>query len=175
VYRILFKLCYFNNQYFCRFRKQNYGIPKKLLTSGITFPYALYTVCVYLINFVKSSTTHLPNYIIPKHYDIYLYQGIVDSEFFAGENEIHLQIDRPTQHIYLHAQSPQIEVLSFVLNNIIIPDNYTYNNENNIFDIYFIDILSIGYYILKVEYYVNPDNDAGLFTISYINRKGLKK
>jgi len=147
---------------------------KLLLTSGITLPYILYTVCVYLINFVESSTTHLPNYIIPKHYDIYLFQGTADSEFFLGKNEVLLQINRPTQNIYLHAQSPQIEVLHFVLNNTVIPKNYTYNNDSHIFDIYFTDTLSIGYYILKVEYFVNPDNDGGLFTTSFINKAGME-
>jgi len=147
-----------------------------LLTSGITFPYALYIVCLYLINFVESnSTTDLPNYIIPKHYDIYLRQARDDNKFFVGECQVHIRIDRPTQNIYLHAQSPQIKVLSFVLNNTVKSKNYTYNNESHIFDIYFIDILSIGYYILKVEYNVNPDNDGGLFTTSFIDKEELKK
>jgi len=148
---------------------------KLLLTNGITFPYALCIGCVYLINFVETTTTHLPKYVIPKHYDIYLYQGTINNEFFIGESQVLLQIDRPTQNIYLHAQSPQIQITYFVLNDTIIPENYTYNNESHIFDIYFNDILSIGYYILKAEYYVNPDNDGGLFTTSFLDDKELKK
>jgi len=163
------------NNIFVDFANKIMEFLKLLLTNGVTFPYALYTVCVYLINFVEFSTTHLPNYIIPKHYDIYLYQGTVDSEFFAGESQVLLQIDRPTRNIYLHAQSPQIKVRSFVLNNTVEPKNYTYNNESHIFDIYFIDILSKGYYILKVEYFVYPDNDGGLFTTFFIDKKKQKK
>jgi len=146
-----------------------------LLTNGITFPYALYTVCVYLIISVESSTTHLPNYIIPKHYDIYLYQGTINNTFFIGETQVLIQINRPTQNIYLHAQSPQIKIIYFVLNDTIIPDNYTYDNESHIFDIYFIDILSKGYYILKAEYYVHPDNEEGLFTTPFVDTEKLKK
>jgi len=148
---------------------------KLLLTNGVTFPYAFYTVCVYLINFVESTTTHLPNYIIPKHYDISLYQATINNDFFIGESQVHLQIDRPTQNIYLHAQSPQIKVIYFALNDTILPENYTYNNGSHIWDIYFIDILSIGYYILKVEYFVYPDNDGGIFTTSFVDKIGLTK
>jgi len=161
------------NNIFVDFANRIMEFLKLLLTNGITFPYAFYTVCVYL-TFVESNTTHLPNYIIPKHYDIYLYQATVNNDFFTGESQVLIQIDRPTQNIYLHAQSPQIEVLSFVLNNTVKPKNYTYNNKSHIFDIYFIDILSIGYYTLKVEYYVNPDNDGGLFTISFTTKAGLE-
>jgi len=150
---------------------------KLLLISGTTLPYALYIVCVYLINFVESSTTHLPNYIIPKHYNIYLRQG---NKFFSGSCQIFIRIDRPTQNIYLHAQSPQIEIESFVLKNmnsssIHKPRNYTYNNESHIIDLYFIDILPIANYILTVLFITNLDNTGeDLFKTTYTNKKGEK-
>jgi len=178
MYCILFKFSYFNKNIFIDIGNKMKFL-KLLLISG-TVPYTLYIVCVYLINFVESNTTHLPNYIIPKHYDIYLYQGTTHSEFFIGRNQILLQIYRPTQNIYLHAQSPQIKVLYFALNNvnsssIYMLKNYTYNNESHIIDLNFMDILSIGNYILKVIFITNIDNTGeGLFQTNYTNRKGQK-
>jgi len=150
---------------------------KLLLTSG-TIPYALYTVCVYLINFVESDITHLPNYIIPKHYDIYIRQ--VTAEHFVGNCQVLIKIDRPTQDIYLHAQSPQIKILHFDLNNVNSSSihesiHYTYNNKSHIIGFHFMDTLPIANYILRVVFMTNLDNnEEGLFQTNYTNREGKK-
>jgi len=156
---------------------------KLFLISNIIFSYAaFYTVCEYLKNdSAVSVKTHLPDYIIPTYYYIYLSQEI-NKNFFFGECHVIIQITRPTHNIYLHAKSPQIKLNSFVLRHMNVsspsfyePKHYSYNNESHIIDLYFNDKLLSAYYALKIEFNTMIDNDeGGLLKTFYINKEGKR-
>jgi len=146
----------------------------KLLISSIIF---LYTLCaVYGLK-----NAQLPNYIIPQHYDIHLSQETIDSDFFFGTCRVRImaiKANHSLHNIYLHAQEPQINIHSillideYTLTSIYEPNNYTYDNDTHIFNIYFANKLSINVlYILEIKF-TTFLHGKGLIKSFYINKEG---
>jgi len=152
--------------------RTNMKFLKSLLISSIIFLYALYAV-------YGLKNAQLPNYIIPKHYNIHLNQESPDSDFFSGTCQILIKVDLPLNYIYLHAQKPQINIYSFLLVDVYTlnstlyePNFYTYDNESHIFNLYFTNKLSTHKsYILEVKFSTFL-NGKGLTKSSYISEDG---
>jgi len=144
---------------------------KLLLISSIIFLYALYAV-------YGLKNAQLPDYIIPKHYDIHLNQETIDSDFFSGTCSVSIKVNHPTHYIYFHAQEPQIYIYSFLLSDVYspnstlyIPNNYTYDNKSHIFNLYFTNKLSRHIrYILEVQFITFLDG-KGLIKSFYISKE----
>jgi len=88
-----------------------------------------------------------------------------------------IEIDHPLHNIYLHAQEPQINIYSFLLIDVwdsinYIPNNYTYDDESHIFNLYFTNKLSTHvHYVLEMKF-TTLLNGKGLIKSFYINKKG---
>jgi len=113
--------------------------------------------------------------IRPEHYNISLNQRSLDDTLFTGRCHIFIKIYQPTLNIRLHAQQPQVTVLTFHLSEINSSKEQkwkekVYDNKSHILDYSFIDWLSPGNYLLQMEFYTIIDNAGeSLFKTSYIN------
>jgi len=119
--------------------------------------------------------TSLLNTIRPEHYNISINQESLDDNLFTGTCHIFINISQPTLNIRLHAQQPQVKVLTFHLIklNSLREQKWNikvYDKINHILDYYFIDYLLPGDYLLQMEFYTIIDNAGeSLFKTPYIN------
>jgi len=121
----------------------------------------------------------LPKYVIPVHYNLNLsviiQEKIWENKYrdflFFGQCSITINILRPTQTIKLHALNLVMnsQVTMLIRRNIYYPDRLS-TIGNNVVDLYFLDILSPGIYILKMNLLnlIRDDNTKNLFKSSYI-------
>jgi len=101
--------------------------------------------------------------IKPEHYNISLNQKSLDDPLITGRCYIFIKIYQPTLNIRLHAQQPQVTVLTFHLSEINslreeIWKKKVYDDKSHILDYYFIDRLSPGVYLLQMDFYTIIDN-----------------
>jgi len=143
-----------------------------LLSSGFIF--------LNILTTFESNLTldGLPDYIIPNHYNILLYQ---ERNFFNGTCYIFITIDRPTRNIGFHAQK-HLEINDYVLTkinslNFYTPKNWIYYNKNHIFYLVFADELIPGHYILRLNFttYLDYSDEKGLFKTNYTNEEYIHK
>jgi len=113
--------------------------------------------------------------IRPEHYNITLQQGSVDNILFYGRSHIFIRVYQPTLNIKLHAQQPQVTVLTFDLRKIDSLKEqkwktYVNDKKNHIINYHFIEELLPGHYLLLVEFHTIIDNAGeSLFKTSYTN------
>jgi len=111
----------------------------------------------------------------PEYYNITLHQLSFENILFYGRSHIFIKVYQPTLNIKLHAQQPQVTVLTFHLSEINslneqIWKMYDYDKENHILNYHFFDELLPGHYLLLVEFHTIMDKAAeSLFKISYTN------
>jgi len=105
--------------------------------------------------------------IRPKHYNISINQVSLDDTLFIGKCHIFITIDQPTLNIRLHAQQPQVTVLTFQLTKI--NSLRKQNNKSHILDYYFINELLPGDYLLQMKFNTIIDAGENLFKTSYTN------
>jgi len=154
--------------------KINMTLLQLLLSSGFIF--------LNILTTFESNLTPdgLPDYIIPNHYNILLFQ---ERNFFNGTCHIFITIDRPTRFISFHAQKSHLNINDCVLTKINSLNFYKpilcymrYYNENHIFELIFADELTPDHYILRLNFttYLNSDG-KGLFKTSYTNEEYIHK
>jgi len=130
-----------------------------------------FIIDIYFGLTVKAS---LLNTLRPEHYNISINQQSFDVNLFTGICHIFIDIYQPTLNIRLHAQLPQVKVLTFHLTKLNslreqIWMKKVYDNKSHILDFSFYDQLLPGNYLLQMEFKTIIDNDESLFKTSYTN------
>lgn len=145
---------------------------------------------------ISSTVNNLRNdfaNVIPVHYDVRLTLLLakydsnrtewsnVKSEYgsflFYGKSSVTIHILRSTQNIKLHALNLGINNWMTTLTRskdiIYEPDEFLYNTETNILDLHFFDVLSPGFYTLKMDLvgYITDKDTDNFFRSSDINRE----
>jgi len=121
---------------------------------------------------VKASVSQIA--IRPEHYNISLNKRSLNDTLFTGKCHIFIKIYQPTLNIRLHAQQPQVTILTFHLREInsLREQKWkknVYDNKSHILDYYFINQLSPGDYLLQVEFYTIIDNAGESLFKTYTN------
>ncbi|XP_029161636.1 glutamyl aminopeptidase-like isoform X2 [Nylanderia fulva] len=141
---------------------------KLLLSSGLMFIAETTSIC----NQSSLSTSYLPaKYIKPIHYDIKLI-SYIEGYIFYGEYNISISIPNKTQHIFLHSEKLSIKNIVLFTNVAKYDENDkdtvykpTYNIEEDILDIFFINEVSPGNYILNIKYYGTANEVFSIFDV----------
>lgn len=142
---------------------------------------------------VNNFSDDFANPVIPMHYDIKLTliltkydsnrtksSGVKNeygSFLFYGKASITIHILRSTQNIKLHASNLGINnwMTTLTQNKDIIykPDEFLYNTETNILDLHFLDVLSPGFYTLKMDLVgqITDKDTESFFRSSDINKE----
>jgi len=102
---------------------------------------------------------HLPDFMIPDHYDIKLeQQDVKESKKFDGQCNISVRLLYPVSIVRLHSQKTHIRLNNIVLYKInssesgIEPHKRTYNRDNHIHQFKFKKELLTGYYTVYTTF-----------------------